>query len=1356
MPFSIVAVLILVLSSISIVIIYSQSSSFEPSTPPEVLEDLRRVSKVASEDVHRMALSVALEVARQTRDMNESALQERFDSALRERTREVFPCLRDGITVDVQSLNLALSFLWASLEDDGGSATRWTGSSVPAYFSIGGNVTVNASCPRGHIAKVHEISDPVYLPIPLLLDRGERLAEEGGVRGDIEALVRYELSALAQDRVLRGYGSSSRDGSLGTAAVITDEDVVRAINLALVLEGTRLFRSPVGSIWPLEGYMGSEVDPADIFLRSYDEGGYDLAPIAAQSINGMIDQLTLRMLDYLGIVKWMNDQEAKLEGFVWTVTDALDWLTGGDTAQASVVDFVRRCAEEAGHPEYQYRWLNYGSYDVSVNLPANKISFMDDTGRLVYHNFQGTYLLDFQPVDVMASPLWGEFIRTHNHEAHDVAIKIQDFLTTLSECIASSQVLPKVDLSLDPQDGQSYLEEMTSRLRQAFLGQEDWVRPALLKAQGVGRVQDGYARAINDFMLTNWQEITRKNESVYLAVRDLSWRMAEELNGTPNFGPGAMAQAQTTIFAELLGGHWGSREILYGSYDARSLGFLNTLSFSLQNRTVSADLLTRMVTALMGWSVGPALQPLVRSSVIQTVDQMEQLQKARNDPRTVRLTEQEFVLRGALGTETIESFEVGFEELTTGGGQDGTMQVEVTRPWEIRTDAPGYPNLHVTDLLRLQASPFLSQWDVSYSGAAVMPVEIGGRDGGSDTLEIPLSIELSGRLNVVVASGWALQGVEYLPSATLDGDIGKALNSIWSAILRGVEVMGGGLLGAFDLFSELTSALMYYALEPVEQLSRLLMDLATAIQDLLADTTSALLKFTADVTGSVLGGTVLKMSALGFDLELSIEPGDSAITGAVDRIRVEMSYDAPGATVSGSLHLLRMPLGDHALVGEVRLEDDNWMVRLAFDPLNAIYGHVVEGAGYFGDRVLEIALPDVETVNKVKVSLAQVPLLGQVLQNLPSPLPGTKGTVDVGFELGLSVGAGESVVINEVEMNPAGLDAAQEWVELYNPTDRPVSIAGWQVRTCHGDTGAFPLPAQTISPGGRVVYVFPRQALDNGNPNTVPSRESVVLIDDSGQRVDAGPWLSDPHNDDRTWQRAHDGGSRWVLEPSSCGRSNGAPLFTGDLNAVCELIISSAEEAFREVGHLDDLDDLSAVLQATIRKMTEKLIGLATSAVSYFKLFFQVGATDLSSAVEGGICASVIVTGSTVRQCLLAMVDRVHALLSDPLNPTNVQRLLDPFGYVSPEDLNVQLAGYTSISVPGRFITMMDAQLCQAEVLIRANVASLELLDGVDRGRWRVEFGALVSSGLTSPGNTGASLRAGADVWLMRCSLSSG
>jgi len=74
------------------------------------------------------------------------------------------------------------------------------------------------------------------------------------------------------------------------------------------------------------------------------------------------------------------------------------------------------------------------------------------------------------------------------------------------------------------------------------------------------------------------------------------------------------------------------------------------------------------------------------------------------------------------------------------------------------------------------------------------------------------------------------------------------------------------------------------------------------------------------------------------------------------------------------------------------------------------------------------------------------------------------------------------LVINEVEMNPSGEDSGAEWVELYNPSSREISLIGWQISTADDDGGWESLPAHhTISPHGFYVFTYATRQLNEEN-----------------------------------------------------------------------------------------------------------------------------------------------------------------------------------------------------------------------------------------------------------------------------------
>ncbi len=114
--------------------------------------------------------------------------------------------------------------------------------------------------------------------------------------------------------------------------------------------------------------------------------------------------------------------------------------------------------------------------------------------------------------------------------------------------------------------------------------------------------------------------------------------------------------------------------------------------------------------------------------------------------------------------------------------------------------------------------------------------------------------------------------------------------------------------------------------------------------------------------------------------------------------------------------------------------------------------------------------------------------------------------------VGMDVLGTHQLVVNEVMPDPFGEDTMQEWIELYNPGNDPVSLDGWSVRDCGSQKvtligagavvpakGYFVLGAasnSTLNGGVPVDYAYGQAFY---LPNTIGS---VLLYNAQGQFVD--------------------------------------------------------------------------------------------------------------------------------------------------------------------------------------------------------------------------------------------------------------
>jgi len=150
-----------------------------------------------------------------------------------------------------------------------------------------------------------------------------------------------------------------------------------------------------------------------------------------------------------------------------------------------------------------------------------------------------------------------------------------------------------------------------------------------------------------------------------------------------------------------------------------------------------------------------------------------------------------------------------------------------------------------------------------------------------------------------------------------------------------------------------------------------------------------------------------------------------------------------------------------------------------------------------------------------------------------------------------SVAAGDSIVVNEVELNPRGSDL-HEWIELYNPTAVDLNISGFEIRPLF-QSPPIEVPEDAVIEAGKTYVIeLDRPILSN-------TGESLVLMNASGDIKDRTPSLVDRSDDDRTWQRIPDGNNEWQFVENTRGNLNDPDAVSTSLDT-SENIQSNPEE----------------------------------------------------------------------------------------------------------------------------------------------------------------------------------------------------
>ena len=123
-------------------------------------------------------------------------------------------------------------------------------------------------------------------------------------------------------------------------------------------------------------------------------------------------------------------------------------------------------------------------------------------------------------------------------------------------------------------------------------------------------------------------------------------------------------------------------------------------------------------------------------------------------------------------------------------------------------------------------------------------------------------------------------------------------------------------------------------------------------------------------------------------------------------------------------------------------------------------------------------------------------------EEVESPLP-SEAIEDTA---GSSPFAGDTILINEVELNPRGNDIEKEWIELYNPTAADINISDFEIRPLFKSPTIKLPPDAIIEAGETYVIELDRPMLSN-------TGESIVLANATGDIQDRTPSLVDRSDD---------------------------------------------------------------------------------------------------------------------------------------------------------------------------------------------------------------------------------------------------
>ena len=383
---------------------------------------------------------------------------------------------------ELVSYELDLTAEALSLQSDAGD-----GGYTPAYLKGTGTVHVTVRSDAGRGEADLDISTDGSYALPLSAERQslfESMAGDGGI--SVSQMMTYQLTSLAQYRVMNGYGAMSEYGSKGTVSIITADDVRAAYRNALEAVSMICFRDGDGSL--------SKYDRADLSDLLASEDGrivLDLSAVYSQALMSVIDDVALSWFDYVMGFQILDGLDQALNPFRNAVMALAAFLLGEEEVY-SAVPYIEKTMELAGiDPD------EYGS-------PGAGTSTVTAAGI--------TVTVENPTSDVLSKGWLKDFKKRYSGDTNFVMEFILDVLRHASVSLAESMDLGVVSVDVDPYDDTPFLDTLALLFDRAVADGMSAVEDAISGSLGSSTAYDPFYGAIADEIYAHADEFILSSE----------------------------------------------------------------------------------------------------------------------------------------------------------------------------------------------------------------------------------------------------------------------------------------------------------------------------------------------------------------------------------------------------------------------------------------------------------------------------------------------------------------------------------------------------------------------------------------------------------------------------------------------------------------------------------------------------------------------------------------------------------------------------------------------------------------------------------------------------------------------------
>jgi hypothetical protein len=1342
MPFAIIAVTLLILAS-AYGVVATQVKDSENNTENVVVElnSLEDAIVAAEAAVDRGLGEIIFEISTDPDGGTLEKREEAYESRAAGWMSAEFPDRIGGVSITLLDYDTKLAAESLKLSTADSISEGFT----PSYLRASGHFNARYISDSGVSTRTTGISTDGSCALPLVAEQGSLF--ENMISGDgsvLSQMISYQLTALAQYRVLNGYGSTAEYGDMGTMSILTVKDVTAAYLSSLNAIEMLTFRtSPEGV---LEKH--SKLDLADGLIAKDGYIEMDISAMYSQALVSITDDLALKWLDYFYGNLICNAVDAILDFGNNTLDSIRGFFNGKNNFSAG--PYINTIMVDNGYGSTNYQYL-YSGKSFAVKVPSTSIQAKteDSTQTLDIDGFSVN--IPYPNVDLMSWHGISKFKSDYRAETNEVREWFRSIIADAAVQIGQSKAFGTVRFSVDMYDDEAFLDTVSRMVAESI-------------DNGSANVERIMTSAIANQTII---------DPFYAKIYEVISENAYAIYGVDTFESGIRSSLESSI-SERLNEKYGT--ILDQTVVTRladSVIDSYEISSAVNGYRAAVDETVRMFDALnkvpggQSGTIKKICTAIVKGGL--TLEDMFVDVPLRIKGLCAEVAEN-MKINAYYGVTDMPDTDRFL--LVDGDGNTSIEKLSVTHNLSPKVTV-GNPNDNLKDNMHYVG--FNDKTGASYSSAFSVHLtdvlEYTAQSAG--TLENSMKINdsaMRGSVNIdvdikiVVASGWGLAGVrDYKASNNILSDVWNALIKLLDPILEPLRKVMSMIM---DVLSVLNSALMEvakYVAKIVEKLYSALMDPLEAIKNFIEEKLSGFFNSVLEsavekvqaIVGIDLNKQTVGFSFMGFTITFTTKMA-TWVKDTKTLLTVTMGVVFDKISILGSITVKQKGSGSNKqmlLDGTLEIAGKDWNVKASFDPLMKSTKHMITMSGIVKGIKFDVLMPDLVQYQQIELSLSDVGGVGVLLSNIPIPIPGMKASIDAGINLKYNIPFDTGILINEFELNPAGNDKSEEWVEIYNATYSSVDLEGYTIHAgSNPTTKVFKITDLTLAPGQREVIYLPGSFLNNSGSGLLSSGETVILKSPTGEVIDKTPAKKDTDNDERTWQRAADAASDWVFSSGTPGLSNGGGIIGGDMMKaqIIKIFTASATKTLGKLGTLKSVDDLSKFFQIALQDAIDTAIELLAGCLIEASIFFSLDITEATSTACGGLRVALSIGSDMIEDCLKYLVGEIESLLFNMENPYGLKPKT-----ILAEDLYLGVTVYMGMTAP-KFLKNLDSYpKTKIGVHISTNVAGLMKIFGKDLGKWQVNAGVLLMDCPTAiiPSALNPDKTLHSDLWLVRATF---